>query len=237
MENDFVYYGYVDIYDDIFTEERLYEWKKHIVNSYKVVRDVLRQKIDPDSPIEFCVNYSLLKEVIVDAVIGMKKITDSSFNSVENPNAFKVAAYLSYWWLRHKPVCVYYPAYFELDDVNIYTRDKMDEKKLDEEQKKLAWQLKHINELVAVQLVSTYIFDFDNQVCTQRRCDKIKRKDGANFSFENFDQMMEVFLRKLTYYFSYRAIAPKMIEHMLEAYTFHPAWGLTGVQWSIEKEE
>lgn len=27
MENDFVYYGYVDIYDDIFTEERLYEWK------------------------------------------------------------------------------------------------------------------------------------------------------------------------------------------------------------------
>lgn len=237
MENDFVYYGYVDIYDDIFTEERLYEWKKHIVNSYKVVRDVLKQKIDPDSPIEFCVNYSLLKEVIVDAVIGMKKITDSSFNSVENPNAFKVAAYLSYWWLRHKPVCVYYPADFELDDVNIYIHDKMDEKKLDEEQKKLAWQLKHINELVAVQLVSTYIFDFDNQVCTQQRCDRIKRKDGANFSFENFDQMMEVFLRKLTYYFSYRAIAPKMIEHMLEAYTFHPAWGLTGAQWSIEKEE
>ncbi len=237
MENDFVYYGYVDIYDDIFTEERLYEWKKHIVNSYKVVRDVLTQKIDPDSPIEFCVNYSLLKEVIVDAVIGMKKITDSSFNSVENPNAFKVAAYLSYWWLRHKPVCVYYPADFELDDVNVYTRDKMNEEKLDEEQKKLAWQLKHINELVAVQLVSTYIFDFDNQVCTPRQCDKIKKKDGANFSFENFDQMMEVFLRKLTYYFSYRAIAPKMIEHMLEAYTFHPAWGLTGVQWSIGKEE
>lgn len=94
----------------------------------------------------------------------MKKITDSSFNSVENPNAFKVAAYLSYWWLRHKPVCVYYPAGFELDDVNVYTRDKMNEEKLDEEQKKLAWQLKHINELVAVQLVSTYIFDFDNQV-------------------------------------------------------------------------
>lgn len=124
-----------------------------------------------------------------------------------------------------------------MDDVNVYTRDKMNEEKLDEEQKKLAWQLKHINELVAVQLVSTYIFDFDNQVCTQRQCDKIKKKDGANFSLENFDQMMEVFLRKLTYYFSYRAIAPKMIEHMLEAYTFHPAWGLTGVQWSFGKEE
>ena len=43
--------------------------------------------------------------------------------------------------------------------------------------------------------------------------------------------------RKLTYYFAYRALAPKMIEHILEAYTFHPAWGLTGPHWSGDLQE
>lgn len=41
-------------------------------------------------------------------------------------------------------------------------------------------------------------------------------------------------MQKLTYYFTYRAIAPKVIEHMLEGYAFHPAWGLTGPHWNTE---
>lgn len=232
MKDKYVFYGYVDIYDDVFTEDRLYDWKKHIVESYKSIYKRLKSRVDLDSPIRFYLDHSLLDEVIVDASIGMKKITDSSFNSVENPNAFKVISYLSYWWLRHKPVSIHYPATYRLDDINIYiTHDNevMDE---EEERQKLIWQLKHINELVAVQMVCTYIFNFDKEICNQHCCDKIKNIEGKNFGFANFNDMLDVFIRKMTYYFSYRAIAPKMIEHLLEAYTFHPAWSLTGPQWS-----
>ncbi len=233
MKDKFVYYGYVGIQDNIFTEDRLYEWKEHIKNSYKAIYKSLKEKIDNSCPIRFYVNPSLLDEVIIDAVIGMKKITDSSFNSVENPNAFKIAAYISYWWLRHKPVCIHYSKNFSLQDLVIVS-DEEDPEKLEDERQQLIWKLKHVNELVAVQMVFTYIFDLDKTVCGNRQCKKVKSKEGDNFYFESYDDMLEVFLRKLTYYFSYRAIAPKMIEHLLEAYTFHPAWGLTGPQWSLK---
>ena len=40
-------------------------------------------------------NFSLLEETVVDAVIGMRKIVNSDNNFVEEPNAFKIAAYLT----------------------------------------------------------------------------------------------------------------------------------------------
>ena len=65
----------------------------------------------------------------------------------------------------------------------------------------------------------------------------VKAKEKENFSFTDFEEMRETILKKLTYYFSYRAITPKVIEHILEAYTFHPAWGLTGAHWNKKEEE
>lgn len=234
MDNEnFVYYGYVNIYDKVFTKERLNKWKNHIISSYEIVYNVLQEKIDNSFKIKFHMNPSLLKEVIWDGVIGMKKITDSEYNSVEDPNTFKIAAYLSYWFLRHKPISFYCSKNQRLEDLELFTTKNLEAKQLEDERQKLIWQVKHINELVAVQMVSTFIFDFEKQICSSKRC---KNKTN-NFSFEDFDDMLDVFLRKLTYYFSYRAIAPKVIEHLLEAYTFHPAWDLTGVQWQIEKDK
>lgn len=237
MKEKFVYYGYVDICDDVFTEDRLCEWKKHIIKSYKKVYEKLRGKIDFESPIQFFLSPSLLDEVIVDAVIGMRKITNSEYNSVENPNAFKIAAYLSYWWLRHKPVSVHYPVEFSLEDVTIKVNGELSDEDREEERQKMIWRLKHINELVAVEFVVTYIFNLDKELCGGIQCAKIKVIEGKKFGFKNYDEMLKIFVMKLTYYFSYRAIAPKMIEHLLEAYTFHPAWCLTGAQWNFEKQE
>lgn len=238
MINTYIYYDYLNIYDDkVFTYERANGWKKHIVNCYEDVYRGLRAKIDPVSAIHFNLSASLLDEVIVDAIIGMRKITESDNNSVSDPNPFKIAAYLSYWWLRHKPVSLYYSKECRLENVQILTDSSMtSEKEKEQKRQELCWQLKHINELVAVQMVSTYIFDFENVVCDGTVCNMLKDNNYAQFAFEGFEDMREVFLKKLTYYFSYRAIAPKIIEHMLEAYTFHPAWGLTGAHWG-EKEE
>lgn len=231
----FVYIKAIDVFDDsIFTRERADEWKTHILNSYKDVLKGLKRKIDNVFPIKFFVNPALLEETIIDAIIGMRKITDSQFSEVEDPNSFKIISYLAYWWLRHKPASIYYPNK-PLDSITITEEFAGEDKEYSKQ--KLIWQLKHINELVAVQMVCTYIFDFDTVLCGKRACNRIKYKEGENFCFESFEEMKDVLLRKLTYYFAYRAIMPKAIEHMLEGYTFHPAWGLTGPQWNLDSIE
>lgn len=235
MGKIFVYYDYVDVLDDkVFTKERTDKWWDHIVDSYTIIYEEMVEKLDMECPIQFSVNRSLLEETIIDAIIGMRKIVDSSNNSVENPNSFKIAAYLSYWWLRHKPIAVHYPTDFDINDVKVVRKESESDEQYEDNCKRTIWQLKHMNEIVAVQMVVNYIFDFNVEICGKLQCGVIKNKDKQKFCFSDFDQMRRVILDKLLYYFSYRAIAPKMIEHILEAYTFHPAWGLTGSHWSGE---
>ena len=231
----FVYIKDIDVFDNkVFTRERANEWKDHILNTYDDVYSMLKRKIDNVFPISFFLNPALLDETIIDAIIGMRKITDSQFTEVENPNSFKIISYLAYWWLRHKPVSIYYPN-VPLDDITITEEFVEDDKEYAKQ--KLIWQLKHINELVAVQMVITYIFDFDTVLCENLAYKCIKHKEKDNFCFDSFEEMKDVLLRKLTYYFAYRAIMPKAIEHILEGYTFHPAWGLTGPQWNLNEIE
>lgn len=232
MRDWYISYGEVPVYDDdFFTKARAKQWKNYFTICYDEVRKKLKTKMDSTCMIEFFLDYSLLRESIIDAIIGMKKIVDSKNNKVEKPNYFKLASYLSYWWLRHKPVSIHYPKNFNLNkDVTTIDKDE-------EERKKLIWQLKHINEIVAVNFTLTFIFDFKNQIYSDKLCAKLKEDDNTNFVFESFDEMRKVMMDKLTYYFCYRAIAPKIIEHILEGYTFHPAWALTGPHWRINDED
>ena len=238
MFDKFVFLKSVDVYDEkVFTKERSHSWKEHILNSYEDVYNGLKTKMDETNAIiGFAINKPLLDEVIIDAIIGMRKITDSKYTSIEDPNAFKIISYLAYWWLRHKPVSIHFPKGFQLNELLISGEYTSEEAK-EYERQKLIWQLKHVNELVAVQMVITYIFNFEKVLCNDKICKKIKSSESEKFCFQNFDEMKEVILKKLTYYFSYRALAPKMIEHILEGYTFHPAWGLTGVQWASASGE
>lgn len=238
MDKEFVYLDTVKVYDEkIFTIRRTGEWKKHIVKSYKLVLDRLKNIIDKTSPVKFFMSYDLLDEVIIDAVIGMRKITDSEFNSVEDPNSFKIAAYLAYWFLRHKPISLHYPDTFSLNNIKIINHGELNEEDYEYKLQKVIWNLKHINELVAVQMVLSYIFDFSRLLCDSETCEYIKNTEKEKFCFNSFNEMLIVLTRKLTYYFSYRTIAPKVIEHILEGYTLHPAWGLAGAQWSNAKKD
>lgn len=233
MQKDFVYYDFVDVYDDkIFTHERGDEWKDYIVESYKSVYAKMKSRLDYSTPIQFSVNRSLLEETIIDAIIGMRKIITSDNNGVEDPNSFKIISYLAYWWLRHKPVCVYYPPDYDLkEEIEISTIDGEAKTEYEKRRNKTVWQLKHMNELVAVQMVINYIFNIDAPICDKKQCGYVSNKNNGNFTFESFDDMYIAILKKLTYYFSYRPLTPKVIEHILEAYTFHPAWALTGRHW------
>lgn len=237
MHEKFVFLKSIDVFDEkVFTKKRSIEWKNHMLDAYEDVYQGIKEKLGTDSLINFFISKPLIDEIIVDAVVGMRKIVDSEYTSVEDPNAFKIISYLSYWWLRHKPVSLHFPQDFKFDEIKILGQYDNEEQR-EYNRQKLIWQLKHINELVAVQMVATYIFDFERVLCDKKICKKVKNKEGANFCFESFDEMKEAILKKLTYYFAYRALAPKMIEHILEGYTFHPAWGLTGPQWAAAKDE
>ncbi|MBR1560990.1 MAG: hypothetical protein IJ646_12185 [Clostridia bacterium] len=230
-----VFYNYLTVYDDkVFTRKKGAEWELCLLNAYKDVFHNLWEQMDSAAPITFQISYSMLDEVVTDAIIGMRKIVDSEHNEVKEPNAFKVAAYLAYWWLRHKPVYLHTSNTFRLDDAlispDIY--GALNEEERVRATEILRWKLKHINELVAVQFVCTFIFDFENVVCGCLSERHVKSKEKERFAFESFDEMRHELINKLTYYFAYRALAPKVIEHILEAYTFHPAWGLTGNLWS-----
>jgi len=233
LSSNYVYLKRIDVIDaKYFTEEVTEKWKDNILDSYDDVFHALKAIIDPVSPIKFYISKSLIEEVIVDAVIGLQKITNSTVHHVTFPNTFKIAAYLSYWWLRHKPVSIHYPNDYFLEYVQIKGTEGMDEACAEEVRQKAIWRLKHINELVAVQLVMTLIFRFDEVVCNDKECKRIQ-KLNPDSSFTNFEEMKDVIFQKLIYYLAYRPIAPKVIEHILEGYTFHPAWGLTGAQWTV----
>ena len=230
MIDNYVYLKCVDVIDEQFTEAIRDKWELYMLKAYKVVYRRILKKIDSISPIQFFFNKSLAREVFVDAVIGLKKITGSPVHSVSFPNPFKIAAYLAYWWLRHKPVSIHYPLNYSLEKVILSEKigKNLDDKTKEHKRQELIWELKHINELVAVVIAMCYIFCFNEAVCGDKECMKVKNSNKDCFPFNNFKEMKTTILRKLTYYFSYRPIAPKVIEHILEAYAFHPAWRLTG---------
>jgi len=218
--------------DDFFTRERVNEWKIFIATCCKNICQRTIAKIDPCCFVSYFVSSSLIEEVVGDAIIGMSKIINKTPHPIEHPNAFKIAAYLGYWFCRHKPISILYP---NTTDLNKLTTAPS----VSTEPDYLSWQIKHINEAVAVNIVTSFIFDFERPICTTKDCNRIKNKDkyelNSNFVFDNFEQQRTILIQKLTYYFTYRAIAPKVIEHMLEGYAFHPAWGLTGSHWETEK--
>jgi len=231
MSVRFVYPAVVKVIDDkVFTEAVVRKWRNHILNSYDRVFRIMKAKIDPISSLKFFFSATLVEEVIADAIIGMRKVV-VGVHSVKKPNPFKEAAYLAYWWLRHKPVSIHYPNNSSLDNVQIIDGNYEDK---ENERQKIVWRLKHLNEVIAVQIVVSYIFKFDKVVCKDRNCKRIM-KASENFCFDDFTEMKEAFLQKLTYYLTYRPITPKVIEHILEGYTFHPAWDLTGQFWSHSK--
>lgn len=238
MKKKYVYYDFVDVYDDdVFTRDKANEWRDYIVKAYESVYTEMKSKLDLSVPVQFSVNKSLLEESIIDAIIGMRKIVDSKNNSVEDPNSFKVISYLTYWWLRHMPISVHYPSYYDIRNIVLNRNPNEDEALYEKRRLNTIWQLKHMNELVAVHMVLHYIFDFDTVVCDDKCCKRVNKANNGDLCFTSFYDMYEVIQKKLTYYFSYRALAPKVIEHFLEAYTFHPAWRLTGKHWNLESDE
>lgn len=233
----FVYIDRVRVYDDVvFTREEVDKWKRHVIRNMMPMFEEFRKRINPVSEIRITWSSSLFDEVFVDAVIGLRKITQSENNQVQAPNAFKVISYVAYWFLRHKPISVNHSVNKPIEEVQFILDEELSPEEAENKRQEHIWRLKHINEIIAANFVLNYIFDFHEVLCGEQRCHEIKCAE-VEFCFDSFIEMFDVMRSKLIYYFAYRTLAPKIIEHILEGYTMHPAWKLTGEHWKNAKEE
>lgn len=227
-----VYFDILTVADDIFTLEKMQAWENALMVAYKEILNQILDEMDPSCRLSLAMNASLLDDTIVDAVLGLKKITQSTNNTVGEPNTFKIVAYVMYWFLRHKPIQIYCESGVWIEDVIVKnSRDYSEEERI-RANNKLAWKIKHVNEYVSVAFALSHIFNYRITVFSESDFYKLKRIQKERITFSSFEEMTDALVNKLIYYVSYRAIAPKILEHFLEGYTYYPNYGLTDEHWA-----
>ncbi len=221
--------------DAFFTEELFNEWYDNLYECAIATVDEFKNLLGHMEGINYQLNPTLLKEVVYDAIVGLKKISDSGHNNISKPSPFKIAAHLGYWFLVHKPVLfLYFDSQTDLKDLRF-----TDEIETDEDLKTFTiWEMKHINEVVATTFMVGYIFDLDKEkqpICGASQLSNVKK--GKTFCFETFEDMNETIIDMLRYHLAYRIISPEILEHFLEGYTLHPIWALTSRAWELKDDE
>lgn len=216
--------------DQSFFNQTLFkDWVNMLYKFSHSTISILRKEIGNVVGVSFEINYTLLQEVVYDAIIGLKTIVVSENNTVESPNPFKIAAHLAYWFVRHKPIIFRAENKIRVDDLQFASN-------MDEAQRKAAIvEMKHLNEVTAARFMLSYIFQVDckTPVCNDYRIRHLKK--AGKMHFDSFPDMFDAIYDKLTYHLTYREISPKILEHFLEAYTLHPYLPYTTDLWNTEK--
>lgn len=216
--------------NDFFTDDRFKSWYNMLSDFACATIETLHNEVGGVVGIDYEINTVLLQEVVYDAMIGLKTIVSSEHNIVRHPNPFKIAAYLGYWFIRHKPIAFRAEMNLDIKSLKMPLIDNDDLKKI-----KIV-EIKHLNEVAAAKFLLRYIFVVESKkpLCNQKRCKKIK--SNGNFYFEDFQEMLDTIYEKLLYHLMYRDISPKIIEHFLEAYTLHPYVSYTCDLWNISED-
>ena len=223
------------VLDDSYFNKALFaRWYNDLRKCTENTLTVLQENIGNVKGFYFRLNPTMLEEVVYDAIIGLRKIVSSENNEVQEPNPFKIAAHLGYWFIRHKPIMFcQWKENFSLE--NLVFRDEVENDK----EKKMAtiWEIKHVNEIVAASFMIRYIFQIDSIddiVCGKKNLENVQCRE--KFYFNNFFELGSAVWDKFKYHISYRCITPEVLEHFLEGYTLHPVWELTSKLWEAEEK-
>ena len=219
--------------NDFFNQELFAKWYNELYLCTKKVLGQFKKELGNIEGFGYQINPIILREVVYDAIIGLKKIVLSENNEVVRPNPFKISAHLGYWFIRHKPIM-----FCQWDDDYKLENTRFKDKIEDDQELKLTtiWEVKHINEVVAATFMIRYIFATDKKVvCSNTNLKKLK--NTGNFYFEDFNELGNAVIDKLKYHITYRCITPEILEHFLEGYTLHPIWDLTAKLWEADEEE
>lgn len=231
MSSESVFADMLPVLDnDFFTEDRFKEWYNMLLSFAGESINLLREETGNIDGISFEINTVLLKEVVYDAIVGLKTIVISENNTIEAPNPFKIASHLGYWFLRHKPIV--FRAEFNLDLDQIEFPSDID----DRQRKELITDIKHLNEVATTRFLLRYIFEIESNkpICSDKRFKQIKKK--SCICFDGYPDMLMAIYQKLKYHLTYRSTSPKIIEHFLEAYTLHPYLPYTCDLWNTQEE-
>lgn len=220
--------------DGFFNEELFVKWYNDLHDCTDAILESFKKELGNIEGFYYQLNPTMLREVVYDAIIGLRKIVFSDNNEVSEPNPFKIASHLGYWFVRHKPIMFcQWDSKFNLEEIKF--KDSIQN---DEDLRLITiWEIKHINEIVAAAFMIRYIFLIDEQniICGESNLNKIKKT--GKFYFNDFSELSNAVIDKLRYHISYRCISPEVLEHFLEGYTLHPIWKLTAKLWEAEEYE
>lgn len=218
--------------DDFFTKELFAKWYNDLYVCIDAVLRLFKKELGNVEGFYYQLNPTILKEVVYDAIIGLRKIVLSENNEVSEPNPFKIASHLGYWFIRHKPIMFcQWDTKFDLEMIKFKDHIQNDE----ELKLTTIWEIKHINEIVAAAFMVRYIFLVDEIICDVSSLKEVKKT--GKFYFKDFNELSDAVIDKLRYHISYRCITPEVLEHFLEGYTLHPIWKLTAKLWEAEENE
>lgn len=210
-----------------FTKEQFIEWYNLLLEFSTQSINVLNEEVGEIEGIDFDINTVLLHEVVYDAIVGLKTITKNDNYNVQKPNPFKIASYLGYWFLRHKPIIFMAKHNLNVDELTF--NESIEKNRLN-----IITDIKHINEVTAARFMLRYIFELDCKKPVCKSCDFKRVKKTKYMFFDSFSDMFNAIYEKLLYYLCYRAISPKTLEHFLEAYTLHPYMPYTCDLWNTK---
>ncbi len=220
--------------EGFFNEELFAKWYNDLYECSQSILNAFKKSLGNIEGFYYQLNPTMLREVVYDAIIGLRKIVLSENNEVSEPNPFKIASHLGYWFIRHKPV-MFCQWETEFDLTRIKFKDEIQQN--EELRLVTIWEIKHINEIIASAFMIRYIFLIDSKNIICRNTELKKFKNNGKFYFNDFSELSDAVIDKLRYHISYRCITPEVLEHFLEGYTLHPIWNLTANLWEAEENE
>lgn len=185
-------------------------FKEKFDNTYKVLLRAIKEQVKSinqkikaktGKSISIKVSEVLLKQALIDAFDDLARITQ--YHITDDPNPIKEAAYISYWFIKRKPIIV-------LDEDVVFNNEINDIGKM---------RLMFLNEEFCIKLLIGETFP-DYKI----------RQDCALFQTKA-DEQIKIFKRTLLYYLVYRLESPKSLEAILLSLTIFPIWEVNPIIW------
>lgn len=148
------------------------------------------------------VSEMLLKQSLIDAFDDLARLTQ--YHITDDPNPIKEMAYISYWFIKRKPIVI-------MNEEAIFSNEINDMFKM---------RLEFLNEEFCIRLLIGAIFP---NYTIKKEFESYK--DIAN-------NQIRVFKRSLLYYLVYRLDSPKSLESILLSMTILPTWEIEPIIWA-----
>lgn len=204
----------ISVSDEEFSAKEIENWEWRLLNTYRGILSEILDNKDPSSAIAFAINPSLLDDSIINAVIELKKITNSAGVKCE-PNPIRIVAHIMYWFLRLKPIQIFCAPDTWIEDAVVKDSSNYNKEDLEKANQDLVWRIKHINEYVALTFAFSNIFDYEKIALAEEDFKSFIGSQNRRSPFGSINETLDSIVNKLLYIVSYKSITPETLEYFL----------------------